>query len=460
MKTKPILLLKLHALLLLAMLWTISPLISAHAQSDSRSLQVVYFDGTQWQRWDEATADTSTLPLPAGVQDVVPSADHTLLAYSLETDVNIHELWVIPFAAADASEARLLATVNGNATLAHYANAVRTSLTFHWIKNTHLITYTVAPIFEALGTVPYEDLNVVDAGSGEQWTLIPRDGINFFTYSPDGSQVAAVTTSELRLIATADGSVQFTIPLTFNELADQSISYSPNGHHLVVFTQDTLYIINPADGSQRSIPFEYPLIGLGHTVATPQIVWGKDGESFYTLVASADNVVILLEPDATFTVWQIDVANATATEIITYQGFVLSAVFSPNVQFLAYWVQNGNARTFYITALGSDPIEYTSGDLLEFVAWNPASTHFIYWFWEQHQPLLGSFDLDAIPTTLEFGARTERLEWVDSERLLILSALSEQEWALQVATLDGETQSIATIPNQDGLAPRYWWFLQ
>lgn len=244
--------------------------------------------------------------------------------------------------------------------------------------------------------MPAETVRIVDAETGESHVVLPAGDVNAMTCAPDGRHLAALTADELRLVDTRDGSISFTLPLPLRDLRDQSLAFSPDGRHLVVFTTEGITIVDTETHAHHSIDLTYDPIGVGHASVTPPIHW-IDDTTFRTLTVEDDTTV--WQDDATFTVWEIGVTAATKRQLNTFDGFILSAAFSPDARRLAFYEAEGNHRTLYLAEDGGQQRAYDDGRFLEFVGWAPDSARFLYRFARTDELYLG--DVTGEPTRLD-----------------------------------------------------------
>lgn len=389
--------------------------------------------GNLWL-WNEETQTATRLPVPEDAADAHASSDGRLIAFQRILNEQESEIWVMN---ADGSNPRRLAIVSAAEIRRRYPDATGIEVTFSWLPNTHTLAYTSRPLFGALGPVPHEAVYLVDAETGRVRQVIPPGEVNAFVYAPNASQIAALTARELRLIDARDGHVQFRVPLPLYNSPDQSMAYSPDGRYLAVFTTEGIAIVNPSNGDWRSLPFEYRRIGMGEFYATPGIVWLQDAPAFYTAIANEEDV---FAPEATFTVWRVDGATATAKPLHTFTGSVVSAAFSPDRRRLAFWTDQQGHRKLYLANISDGRAVLYDQGRLNFHGWAPDSIHFIYW-WQ-------GFKLGHIcesPRPLNMPPGEGDITWLDTGRFLALIRISGERWSLRLQTVGGEGSVIATM---------------
>lgn len=162
-------------------------------------LTVAYVKGGDAWLWKDGGLPKQTT-FNGQVWDVRLSDDGQVLAYLNVKDGIHYELWAVN---GDGTADRPLVSQEFLAGIDSRAFAV-VPHTFDWIPGTHILAFNTRQVFEGPGVIPYNDLNLVNADTGEIKTLLPvGEGGNFY-FSPDAAQIA-LTTGEYITLVNADG---------------------------------------------------------------------------------------------------------------------------------------------------------------------------------------------------------------------------------------------------------------
>lgn len=408
----------------------------------SGPLRVSYSSGNTAGVWREEWNMVQLFPLPADATNALITADSEHVAFSRHPDDDTTEIWVMD---ADGN-ARKLASASKSAYLQNQPEyVIDATLDYRWLGSSHDLAYAWSPEFDGLGgELPYDTVTVVTAETGNPRIVITPGEIVGYTSSPDGSQIAAFSPSELHLINTANSSTQHTLPLAGVKRAE----YDENGRYLILFIPNAIAIVDPLNGTHRQIGLEYTPIGAGHYSVVPGLVaWSEDNTAFYTIVPNSTDFNQAIDPSATFTIWQIDLLAATATPLNTFTGFALEAYLSPNAHYAAFWTQTpDNNRTLYLAdVLTGEVVVYETGNSLELFGWLPDSTHFLYRTVASPQMQLGHPCTPPTPKhIIEPG-----VSWVDPQRFLILQSISgsdtNRNWEIHLRSLDEQDTLVTTF---------------
>ena len=421
---------------------------------------LLYSEAGNLKLWQEGMATAVSLTNSGDVQTGQLSLDGTLVAFVRTVPLETAELWVV---SADGQNERRLATVS----LADYmaeaeSYVVDVQLRYSWLPDSHKLSFWLTPTVDALGDLPQEAVTVVDADSGTTTPLFGGGEVARWHFSPDGRLVMTTVQGRLRLIDTATGQVLHDLALPGSGSPDQSTSFSPDGRFLAAFGTGGVAVINTNDGSQSLIPLEYITIGAGHYAIWPGIQWLPDGRSFLSIVPNTEDV--WGNADVTFTVWQIDVVGQTAAARHTFTGDPTSAWFAANGRYLAYWkLASGqsNSRELYLADLESgETVLYDRGQAIEFLSWHPNGVQFVYRFWAEKRPLLGSLCGEPVEIPGP-GNDIYQLYWQTNDQFIWFSGQpdnpddfynSEGDWTLFRGTLQGESFELW---HYRGLYPNY-----
>jgi hypothetical protein len=391
-----------------------------------------------WQ-WSDSTQMAIPFPVPPNGFGLELSTDRHHIIFRRDNGENQSEIWVID---ADGQNEKRLATFRYDEIAARYSadlakNGGFISYDYDWIPNKDKIFYSVDALIGSGDYIPAvnDKFVLVDVNSGKKISLtIPAD-MEKFEFAPDGGQMAILTPSELQVLSTQDGQVQFKIQTSLNDP-----TYSPDGKYIVDFIDGGILRIDAKDGKQQIIPLKYTIMSSrteGPSYGPlPDFRWIDNS----TLLMSSLNsdkryVSALLPPDPswTFTVWEVDLANGSTHPIQTFKGDPYAS-FSPDMKRLAFLKYQGvlptQTRDLILADLAKGKIvETIEGGV--FNGWFPDSNRYLYTTGDPYPPpgkgdpgksdivsrhYLGQIGkepvlVDSIP--LGFG------KWVDKNRLVI-----------------------------------------
>lgn len=419
-------------------------------------LSMLIFNDLGAWRWDDQSETATALPLPPEARSPLPSPDGDRIAYTLEPEEGRVQLWVMH---DDGSNQRLLATVSIAGYLADSPEyIIDAALSYRWLADRELLAYEIVPVLGALGVPPLETMMAADINSGQTWTLLQGGEFIDVVTHPGGTQIAALNGTGLQLIDTATGDVQHEVALPLNDFWF-SADYAPDGDSVVVFTGEGVALVDTATGEVRNVALDYDPIGMGGTALMPSIYWLRDGQAFYTVIAGdAETTGDIFGRLAQFTVWRVDMQEATVEPLQTFRGSLLGVTFSPDRRFLAYWHQRqDNVRTLYLADLTSgEQVAYDRRDLLELLNWHPDSAQFVYWAFAEKTPILGH--LCRAPKPLEgvsipfAGAIT----WLGPDSFVSVEGVDRGNevtgpWEIHLRTVGGSDQLLHTV---EGAAPQ------
>ena len=421
---------------------------------------LLYSEAGNLKLWQEGMETAVSLTTSGDVPYGQRSPDGTLVAFVRTVPQETAELWVV---SADGQNERRLATVSLADYLAEAEEyVIDAQLRYTWLPGSHKLAYSLSPTFNALGDAPDEATTVVDADSGETYLLYEGGKVWNVRFSRDGRLIATVIQDGVRLIDTATGQVLHDLALPGSGSPDQTFAFSPDGRFLAAFATGGVAIIDTSDGSLNLIPLEYAPIGASHFFIWPSLQWLPDSRSFLTIISNTADV--WGNAEATFTVWQVDVVAQTAVPQHTFAGFPFSTRFSANGRYLAYYkLASGqsNARELYLADLQSgESVLYDRGQVVEFINWHPNGVQFVYWFWAEKRPLLGSLcgEPAEIPGP---GTDIYQLYWQTDDQFIWYTGQpdnpddylnSEGDWTLFRGNLNGE---ITKLWQYRGFYPSY-----
>jgi hypothetical protein len=382
---------------------------------DTKDLTVVYTrDGDLW-RWQGG----ELLQLTRRGEVYFPrlSPDGQIAAFLRPADSFHVELWAVNIDGSD--ERRLvgiadLDTIGGGARDPN-ATAVNPSPSFAWVGQSHRLAFTTYQAFQGPGVSPLNDLNLVDADSGQIVPLLLSGWGGEFVFSPDGQQIA-ISQPDKIILADANGD-NYRIAMT----------YSP-----VLTYSEYRYYARP--------------------------VWSPDGKFLRVAVPPADP---LARPAQPTTLWKLPLDGGQAVQ----EGSIFSVPFmdeplyySPDLQRVALIresIQDGvTLRELHLAAYdGNGDWNYVRGPMLHFAGWSPDGRRFIYILGEEQEMFLGSLDRAPQPLgELHYGLIN--LRWIDDQRLLY-AIQRNQAFDLVLLDLDDGALTLDTIA---GAPPGYDFF--
>ncbi len=347
----------------------------------AHTLHVVYVDQGQVWLWSEGTGQTITLA--ANVEGAVLSPDGRLLAFWRPLDAQRDEIWVV--GTDGTGERRLAVSDDREITERHPEIAnLQTSLRLGWLPGTQTLWYTRVPAAFDTGLSPYgETVRLVEASGGPTREVVPPGEVWALAFAPDGRELAALSTRDLRLIDTADGKVTHTVPFVADSTHYQEILFSPDGQQVLVYTKEGLALVDAATGRRRDIPLSYEPLGASEGFAYyPALQWQQDGDSALLVVPNVGSLLDLLNPAATFSLWRLDLAKGTVSRLHTYVGDATQALVSPDQRWVVYahraQAQDETAEIYIADVENGRQALCDRGQLLRPQGWLADSTRFVY----------------------------------------------------------------------------------
>jgi hypothetical protein len=273
------------------------------------------------------------------------------------------------------------------------------------------VAFNTHQVFQGPGLALLNDLNLVEAGSGQLTRLLPPGQGGMFYYSPDGRQVA-ISQSARILLANADGS-------SIREAL---------AHPQVATYSEYLFYAEP--------------------------VWSPDGTFLRVAIPPADPLAPTAEPTALWTIAASDAQAVQSGSVMAVPFFDQAVSFSPDLQRLAAVQAVGapaeNRRELHLAAYdGGGDWVYAQAPMLRFAGWAPAAAtpgaaaHFFYILGEDQSAWLGSLDATPAPLFAEaYGI--QHLQWVDAQRYLFTRQRAES-FDLYLGVLSGEPLQFDTV---------------
>lgn len=334
------------------------------------------------------------------------SPDGKLIAYLRQVDAFHAEIWAVDI--SGENERRLvgisdLDTIGGGV---RDASAVAIN-PFHieWIPGTHRLAFNTHQVFDGPGLVLLNDLNTVDAVTGELKYILLSGWGGEFAYSPDGAQVA-------------------------------------------LSTPDAIYLANADGGNYRKVLDYAPVITYSEYRFYASPVWSPDGTFLRVAIPPADPLAAPAQPTS---LWRIDLDGSPAYQVGSLAAvpfFDTPVAYSPDCALLTYLLEYGspadNQRELHIAkADGSGDWVYQKGRMLRFYGWSPDSRRFVFSVGEDQQAQIGSLDEAASPLVGE-GINIMSVHWIDEQTYIFLQN-NNQSFDLTLATLDGRLLVLDTI---------------
>jgi hypothetical protein len=378
-------------------------------------MKIVYVkEGDIWLWTPSSRAQRTTF---GDVHRLIISPDGELVAFTRRVDDFHAELWVVGSA---AGEARQLVGVGAFDAIAEGVRDTNTVAVnpdqFAWVPGSHHLAFNSYQVFEGPGGVPLDDLQIADADTLERWTLLQPGQGGHFTYSPDGSQVAIVTPTDISLMDANAGNWRFVL-----------------GYEQVNTYSEYRYYVQPAwatDGSYLRVAIP-PTDPLDQSLSTELWYLPGDGAPAY-LVGQ---------------IWPVPFQDTPVA-------------FSPDLSCLIYLAETGlpseNRRDLRIAqADGSAERVYQNGVQLRFLGWGPDSNHFAYVSGEEAVALMGILDAPAAPLPGDpYGVYV--LHWVDPQHYVVVRQ-GMDGFELVLSRLDGANLLLDQVsgppPELDSAVP-------
>ncbi len=374
-------------------------------------LRVVFTDRSRnlWA-WQEGAAPLKIIS-SGNVQGVNLSDDGQWVAFTRMTaDFSETSLWAIAF---DGSNEHLLVSNADFQAMPLHPDIDPGSVVsifptmIEFVPHSHTLAFMTAPQFEGPGSFDNKDLWLIDVVTSSRTNLLPAGSGGQYTYSPDGSQIALVTPTDISLI-NADGSNRRSSVLTYPSV----LTYSEFAYH-----------------------------------ATP--LWAPDGSFLRVAIPYADS---LGDPSQPGTLYQIPIDGSSAFMLGSVFSAPLQNVsYSPDLSKLAYNQQVGSASdnlySIQIASFdGSASGEVARGNF-NFGAWSPDSSHYAYYQWDPGNLYLAQGGVAG--ATLVGLSPVNEPQWISASRLLFVWR-NAAEWQLRLSSLDGTSSLISGLGAGNG----------
>ena len=378
---------------------------------DVSVLRFAYTDrnGNLWT-WQEGSSPNQIIA-SGDVDRVAISSDGEWIAFSRVTaDYLETSLWAVRFNGtdehllinhADFMAMPLSADINPDWVVSRYPFM----LTFIPTSNSTL-AFIIVPQFEGPGFIDNKDLWLVDVETGMRNNLLIAGSGGHFYYSPDGSQIALVTGSDISLI-NSDGTNRRSSVLVY----DRVLTYSE---------------------------FEYHAFPL----------WSPDGTFLRVAIPYSDS---LGDPGMPGHLYQLPTDGSPAFFLGNVNfAPITSGQYSPDLTQLAYVQQIGamednNYALMTSNFDGTEPVEIVQAGL-SFGAWSPNSNQLAYNTWTPRSHFVAQSGVagSGILATTE----SDQFTWVSSDRFIYIS-MTSPNWEIRLGSIGAPSTLIATLPDGD-----------
>jgi virginiamycin B lyase len=372
---------------------------------------VVFVQDGDIQVWDEATGQTETIFGSGDVIAVTTSDDGQVVAFLRRSAVKRSELdgyeqsalWAVE---RDGGNPRELVSAEA---LRELLNAGETDSAnipqMEWIPGTHRLLYTGwTYLVQAEGeshAIP-RGLYLVDADSLADTVLLPAENSLRFALSPDGRQIALLSTTALGLI------------------------------HV--------------DGSNwRPDLFRYTAVGVPGRII-PSGVWTQDASAFLIAAPTESESDLVLS----FTIWRVPVDGAPAQPLATItDSHSDSVTFSPDGRYAAFFRADSPGMvthsSWFVTPLAPEagPLAVPKSSYLSYknLHWSPTGVPYAV-----HEGTMVQLcpdpaqDAEVCGEGFVLGDRIAEIHWIDGTRFLFVT---REPYDLYFGRLDGTRILIA-----------------
>lgn len=396
-----------------------------------------------WQ-WNVATRQTAALPIPEDARGPRPSSDLSLILFLREVDEASQELWLID---RDGSHERRLARNSLAELRQRYPAAYSIRTNYGWIQDTHTVFYEARALFE-FEEDTVDSLVLVEGTTGVVQSMIRPGQVFEQRYSPDGSQIAAISRGELRLINAVTGQAHSVPSLGTIPYVQNPLQYSPDGRFLAVLVDKGVAIVDTATGSHQDVSIDYIAWGAGDAALFMHPLHWRDNSTLLMLaanpleVAEEDLDLFTELLDWEFGVYLLDASRATIVPIQVVRGIYPSALLSPDLNHLGYAraIRDSTTQELYVVDLTSGAqMLYATGDQAGFVSWAPDSSRFFFGAFvnDEWKLYLGQVGREPIPFEVH------SITWLDEEQFVAKPASSDLQ--LHLYTVYGENTLVASV---------------
>jgi dipeptidyl aminopeptidase/acylaminoacyl peptidase len=288
---------------------------------------------------------------------------------------------------------------------------------FAWVPGTHILAFNTH-LRQEFGDNPTDDLHLVSADTLEHTALLPPGEGGHFYYSPDGSQIAIVTSGIISLVD-ADG----------ENRRDSVLTYTPSR----AYAEDRYYA---------------------------QPVWAADGSALGVAIPPVDPYA---QPTQHTSIWHIPTDGTPGRLIANIATAPLGQIiFSPDLARVAYLQQPESAAPgsdqfdLMIMDLGSHEKVAYSSVVWRASDWSPDSQHFAFVpvpHSESQLPRaqIGRVGSDPLPVDAGLDTVVLDLRWIDASRYLLLAKnIAQDIWKVLLGGIGAPSIVLASIPELPG----------
>jgi hypothetical protein len=389
--------------------------------------------------WTEGEQEAVALTKDGGVGDVKLSDDGEIVAFTRGDG-----LWMVRSDGADdghlVEERELVSSEDFAAMEPREPFEFEVLLSrFEWVPGTHILAFNTRLRTE-IGLILNDDLYLVNADTLERTALLPPGEGGEFYYSPDGGQVAIVTSGSISLID-ADGSDRREV-----------FTYTP----VATYSEVQFYAQPVWAADSSALRVAIPPVDSNMHPPPPASVWHirTDGTpaSMIASVAVGQRDLPALSPDLGYVAHLHD-GQSDSTSV-------------PIVSLLVTDLENRETVMYYPEAGSGTPVTLDSGETIteypavtSFYGWAPDSQHFAFLAYPGSelppQAQIGQLGGGTAPLYSDADAVID-VRWVDADRYLFL-AQGGRGWGIMLGEVDGPVKSVAGVvgspPAYDFAAP-------
>ena len=271
-----------------------------------------------------------------------------------------------------------------------------------FIPGTHTVVFNTYPQFNAPGFLDNKDLWYINVESGERRSFLSPGQAGHFYFSPDGTQMALVTPTQIDLLNT-DGSNRRYAVLT----------------HPFVYTYSE---------------FAYHAIPL----------WSADGTFLRVSIPPQDP---LGDASAPINIYHLYTDGSPASLLISHPVAPLdNAILAPDLNHYSFKQQIGDAADNlfslrFADLSGGASTEFTTGSL-GFGEWAPDSSHFYFFNWNPRDYFIGQM---GVPGVIALDVNpVMNFKWITSDQFFFIFQ-SGMNYQLRMGTLSTPSVEIANL---------------
>jgi hypothetical protein len=358
------------------------------------------------------------LTVDGGAARVKISDDGQVVAFTRGDD-----LWMVK---SDGTEERQLVTAEEFAAMESREAGVEVALSdFEWIPGTHILAFNTLWRIE-VGLAYNDDLHLVNADTLERTVLLPPGEGGDFYYSPDGKQVAVVTSSSISLL-NADG-----------ENRRDVFTHAPVATH-----SEYRFYVRP--------------------------VWATDSASLRVVLPPADSYE---QPAASTGIWHIPADGTPASLISSIRtgwspAHLNPFLISPNLRYVAHvHYERSDSRSLAASGVFVKDLDrsetipcYLRADSSETVTrlaeatiygWSPDSQHLAFRVSVPGYPTQNQISQpggDVVPIYDDVYTIIDTVHWVDANRYLFMvyGSRGQDTHEIMLGEIGGPVTSLADV---------------